>query len=105
MIPSNHAFQWETRENSMMVATEGLQMGTKILVMICHCPAPSTMAASSSSEGTVRKKLIISTTLNTGTAPGSTSAQIVPRRCRLFTVINAGISPPLISMVRKKNQV
>ena len=51
------------------------------------------------------KKLSISTTLKTGTAPGNTNAHIVPKRFRLFTVIKFGIKPPLINIVRKKNHV
>ena len=43
-------------------------------------------------------------TLNTGTAPGNTSAHSESSRCSCFTTMKFGMSPPENSIVATKNQ-
>ncbi|MNL67796.1 hypothetical protein D3C87_1924240 [compost metagenome] len=62
--------------NKDKVAMDGREIGKKMVNRVRKCPAPSIMAASSSSLGMPRKKFIISTTLNTFTADGMTRAQM-----------------------------
>ncbi|MNW13328.1 hypothetical protein D3C71_2112630 [compost metagenome] len=64
-MPSNQLFQWPTMENSEMVAMAGMEMGRYTEPNIRKEEAPSTMAASSSSFGMVRKKFIMRMTFHT----------------------------------------
>ena len=62
--------------------------------------APSIRAASSRDSGTPLKKFTSRITLNTGTAPGSTRAQMVLIMWSLLTTMNRGMMPPLNSMAK-----
>ena len=97
--PVNQSFQWFTKANRPTVASEGVSTGSRIDHRIRKLPAPSMDAASSISLGRERMKFIRMAMLETGTASGSTSAQMLFSRCRLLIRMYQGTRPPPKSIV------
>ena len=82
------SFQYAKQRNSPIVASTGREMGRTILKNIVNCLAPSILADSISSSGTVvLKKVLQITTLKEETASGSISAHTVSFRHSSWEVI------------------
>ena len=102
---SNHAFQCPTALHSASTARSGAHTGAMIEKTVRTVPAPSMNAESSSSPGTVMRKLRVMIKYHALVANGRINAHRDPSSPRCLMLRYVAMRPPSKNSVNRKNRM